>query len=611
MRPILGLLLLALAAPIWGIDASNVLIVANDKVEGSVEIANYYSEMRGVPAEQILKISASENEEISRDEFNKDIWAPVQKYVLEHDNILVIVPTRGVPLKIKQLATGEKGPFKGRDFASVDGELALVRYGDYDIDGIVENPMLDSKEHFTLESKIVVVCRLDGPTVAIAKGLVEKALIAEALGCHGESFLDTRGLTGGDGYQQRDDLMEKVEDSWKAAGLPYVHDTQGPVFDLSQRAETLHYYGWYAGNPGAWKGDVKFRTGGICVHLHSFSGSTVRNIKANWVAPLLNWNATATYGTTYEPYTTGFPYENILWDRLINGWSFGEAGQVANHLLSWQAVFCGDPLYTPYPEGYAEMHKRYHEAVLARMAPDKDAPVPVDETGLNLLASVQKLLQARADGIKDVLRKDPKAALEAFNDLRFLVSDMELGKWLSELSGPFNAELERRFSAIKGSIKEDLTNTAEFEEALRDWKGLPIYEDLEKFKADLIEDQEKAASKLVKKAEAYQKSKRWLKAWSEAAQAAAHKFAESATEAQRILSELKADADAVAEMKQDSDKELAPLVERAQKDLDKNKPDRAAKTLGTEWRWCYPDSDQYKAAEALAKKIEEALAKDN
>ncbi|MCA8914505.1 MAG: TIGR03790 family protein [Planctomycetes bacterium] len=611
MRAILGMLLLALAAPLLAIDASNVLIVANEKAEGSVDIANYYSEMRGVPADQILKISASENEEITRDEFNKDIWGPVQKYVLAHDNILVIVPTRGVPLKVKQLATGPKEAFKGRDFASVDGELALVRFGDYDIDGIVENPTLDSKEHYTLESKIVVVCRLDGPTVEIAKGLVEKALISEALGCHGESFLDTRGLTKDDGYTQRDDIMEKVEDSWKAAGLPYVHDTKGPVFDLSERAETLHYYGWYAGNPGAWKGDVKFRTGGICVHLHSFSGSTVRNIKANWVAPLLNWNATATYGTTYEPYTTGFPYEHIFWDRLVNGWCFGEAGQVANHLLSWQAVFCGDPLYTPYADGYVELHKRYHDALIARLVPNKDAPTPIDETGLGLLASVQKLLQARADGIKELLRKDPKAALDAFNDLRFLVSDMELGGWLSELSGPFNAELERRFSAIKSQIKEDLTDTAEFERALVDWKGLPIYEDLEKYRLELVEDQEKAASKLVKKAESYQKSKRWLKAWSEASQAAAHKFAQSAVDAQKILSELKADADALKEMKEDSDKELAPLVERAQKDLDKNKPDRALKTLGTDWRWCYPESDQYKAAEALAKKIEEALAKDS
>jgi uncharacterized protein (TIGR03790 family) len=608
MRWMLGLLI-AFAAPLLAIDASNVLIVANDKAEGSVDIAKYYAEMRGIPEAQILKISASEQEEISRAEFNKDIWEPVKKYVLEHDNILVIVPTRGVPLKVKQEATGEKEAFKGRDFASVDGELALARYGDYPIDGIVENPILDSKEHITLESKVLVVSRLDGPTVEIAKGLVEKAILAEALGCHGESFLDTRGLTSGDGYQQRDDVMEKVEDSWKAAKLPYVHDTLGPVFDVSSRADTLHYYGWYAGGPGEWKGSIKFRTGGVCIHLHSFSGSTVRNVGANWVAPLLNWNATCSYGTTYEPYTTGFPYENIFWDRLIQGWSFGEAGQVANHLLSWQAVFCGDPLYTPYPDGYAETHKRYREALMVRLVPPVGESVPIDETGLSALGAAEKLLKARADAVKSLLKEDPAKALAAFSDLRFLVSDMALETWLGELSGPFNAELERRFDDMKRAIKADVTDTADFEKALADWKGLPIYGQLEEFKAELVKDQEKEAGKLLKKAQADVKAKRWLKGWMHGAETASYRFAPAAAEAQTLLDGLKDNAEAVTEMKAETDKELAPVVEKAQKDFDKAKYDRAAKTLGTEWRWYFPDADQRKAAEALSKKIEEALAK--
>jgi uncharacterized protein (TIGR03790 family) len=607
MRWVLGLLT-TLAAPLFAIDASNVLIVANDKAEGSVEIAKYYAELRGVPEAQILKISASEQEEVSRAEFNKDIWEPVKKYVVEHDNILVIVPTRGVPLKVSQEATGEKENFKGRDWASVDGELALTRYGDYSIDGEIRNPILDSAERITLESRILVVSRLDGPTVEIAKGLVEKAILAEALGCHGESFLDTRGLTSGDGYQDRDDLMEKVEDSWKVANLAYSHDRLGPVYDVSSRAQTLHYYGWYAGNPGDWKGAVKFRTGGICIHLHSFSGSTVRNVEQAWVAPLLNWNATCSYGTCYEPYTVGFPYENIFWDRLVKGWSFGEAGQVANHLLSWQAVFCGDPLYTPYPGGYAETHKRYREALMVRLVPLVGDSVPIDESGLAVLGATEKILKARADAIKADLKGNPAQALVAFNDLRFLVSDMALDAWLGELSGPFNAELERRFEAMKNSIKAEMTDTAGFEKALIDWKGLPIYAQLEEFKAELEKDQEKEAGKLLKKAQADVKARRWLKGWMHGAETAAHHFAPSAAEAQKLLDALKTNADAVIEMKAETDKQLAPLVEKAQRDLDKGKADRAAKALGTEWRWYFPDAEQRKAAEALARKIEEALA---
>ncbi len=615
MRAILGVLVLACAAPLFALDASNVLIVANEKAEGSVEIAEYYQKLRGVPEGQLIKISASDKEEISRDEFNKDVLPAIKKYVLEHDNILVIVPTRGVPLKVKETDSSndsnlQGGFIPGRDFASVDGELALLRQGDYQIEGAFENPWLNSHERLTFETKILVVCRLDGPTVEIAKGLVEKALLAEALGCYGESFLDTRGPNLEGGYKQRDDQMVKVADAWKAGEIKFVHDTDPAVLDLSTRSETLHYYGWYAGSQKP-KGAVKFRTGGICIHLHSFSAGTIRANDRNWVGPLLSWNATCSYGTVYEPLTVGFPYEHIFWDRLVKGWSFGEAGQVANHLLSWQAVFCGDPLYTPYPAGHAELHKRYRDAALARMVPQPDGAVPVHEDGLPLLTPVQQLLQARADNIKAQLRKEPRLALESFNDLRFLVSDMELGAWLSELSGPFNAELERRFDDIKREIKEDITNTAAFEHALEDWKGLPIYAELEKYKLELAEEQEKAAAKLLKKAESTNKPKKRLKAWMLAAEAAAHHFAESGVGAQKLLDEIKADADAVTEMKADSDKELAPLVEKAQKELDKGKPDRAAKSLGTEWRWHFPEGEQRKAAEALHAKITEALAKGN
>lgn len=611
MRTILGLVLLLISTPLFALDASNVLIVANEKIHGSVEIAEYYAELRGIPKDQILKISASKDEEISRADFNETIWEPVKKHVLAHDNILAIVPTRGVPLKIKQEKQGPKEAFKGRDFASVDGELALIRFGEYDIDGVIENPILDSKDRITFESKILVVCRLDGPTIEIAKGLVEKAILAEALGCHGESFLDTRGLTSGDGYQQRDDIMEKVEDAWKAAGFKYVHDTNGKVFDLSERAETLHYYGWYAGNPGAWKGDVKFRTGGICTHLHSFAGSTVRDIKRNWVAPLLNWGATASYGTTYEPYTTGFPYEHIFWDRLVNGWTLGEAGQVANHLLSWQAVFCGDPLYTPYPSGYAETQTRYRQAILARMVPPAEGePVPVDETGLTNLAAVEKLLNARAEALKELVRKDPKNALASFNELRFLLSDMGVESWIASLSKPFEAALESRLKVIEDQIKEDLTNTEELEAAVTDWKGLPIHEQVMALYNEVKEDQDKDAEKLLKKAEAYRDAERWMKAWEHGAEAAAHRLSESAAPAAALLEEMKKNAEAVAELKEETDKELQPLVEKAQKELDKGKPDRAAKYLGTEWKYKFTEADQYKAAAALDKKIAEALAKE-
>lgn len=604
-----ALLALALAGHLCALDGSNVLVIANEKAEGSVEIAEYYAGLRGVPTGQILKISTSDKEEITRDEFNREILEPVRKYVLANDNILILVPTRGVPLKVKDQDGKAAGNFEGHDEASVDGELTLVREIDFKIDGAIENPFLNKDEPLTLEHKVVIVCRLDGQTIELAKGLVEKAILAECLTPEGHSYLDTRGLTSGDGYQQRDDVMEKVEDVWKAMGIPYTHDTNPAVVDLSTFKDPLHYYGWYAGSQKP-AGTVKFRTGGIDVHLHSFAGATVRNPDRNWVGPLLSWNATATYGTTYEPYTTGFPYENIFWDRLSKGYTFGEAGLMANHLISWQAVFVGDPLYRPYPKGWAERRQRAREVLSVLLVPAEDGAEPpvVDVQEFPYLEAARKLLEARAEAIKQLVKKDSAAAMAMFEDARFLMQDLGQEAWLQKLAKPFEDELAAQFSNMKAAIKDDITDTAAFEAALQQWKGLSIHPKLEEFKAELAKDQEKAAGKLLKKAQADAKRKNWLKVWQNASEAAAHKFAESAALATALMAEIKSNDAAVEEMKIDADKELKPVVEKAQKDFDRKKYDAAAKSLGTAWRH-YPECDQRLAAENLHAKIVKELNK--
>lgn len=599
MRYVL-LLVLALAGNLCALEPANVLVVYNDKMEGSKEIAEYYAGLRGIPAGQIFKISASQQEEITREEFNTTIWAPISEYVLKHDNILCIVPCRGVPLKVKRTLKPE-GSFKGHDEASVDSELMLIRDGELQTDAAKENPFLRSDRALTLEDKVLVVSRLDGATVELCKGLVEKAILAEALTPEGHSYLDTRGLTGGDGYQQRDDTMELTAEAWKKLGIPFSHDEKPEVQDLSTLKDMLHYQAWYAGSQTP-KGKVKFRTGGIDVHLHSFSANTVRGTTSNWVGPILSWNATCTYGTVYEPYTIGYPYEEIMWDRIAEGWQYGEAGMAANHLLSWQSVFVGDPLYRPYAKGWKERKERARKALSNRLVPGAEA---VDEAELVLLDACVKLLNARADEIKSLVRKDPKAALALFDDARFLVSGLGQDAWLAALAKPFEDELLARIDAMKAAAKLDLKNTTELEAALADWKDLPVYEKLVALRDELAAEQEKDSAKLLKKANSSAKSKRWLRAWREAAEAAAYRLAPSAVEANALLATLKPNMEGV---KADADKELKPDVDKAQGLFERKKYPDAKKALGDEWRY-FPECDQRKAAEALSKKIEAELAK--
>src|SRR5204863_9927234 len=101
------------------------------------------SQGRGV-ALQLARISTDPQEEIDRDTFRREIEQPIAAHLLRNrlpDQILAIVLTKGVPLKIR----GSAGP-KGSQ-ASVDSELtllyrALVR-GPVSPEGRVPNPLFD------------------------------------------------------------------------------------------------------------------------------------------------------------------------------------------------------------------------------------------------------------------------------------------------------------------------------------------------------------------------------------------------------------------------------------------------------------------------------------
>lgn len=532
--------------PVWAIDASNILMVANTKVEGSVKIAEHYAAARGIDAKRILKIEASDIEEIDRKEYDETVLAPIAKVVREDSAILCLVLTRGVPLKVK--ATDSSKPMTERDWASVDGELSLLLQGGHAIAGWIENPLFNKEDAFDRTHNILIVTRLDGPTVDDALALIDKAILAEALGPEGKSFLDTRGMTANDGYGERDTHMRTVADAWKALSLEYDHDDKGPVVDLSERESGLHYYGWYDGNPSKWKGAPAFRTGAIGIHLHSFAASTLRNTKQNWVAPLLAWGVTATYGTVYEPFTVGFPYEGIFWDRLAKGMTFGEAGLYSNRLFSWQATFVGDPLYRPYPKDAAATRKAARERMVAAVSEHKsDGAKPAEakapEGGVPPVeAAAILVLQRWIVGVEETAKKDDAAGVAAFAALVFRTQGWGLDAAIGKRLPGVDKAAKKLWAGMKAALKKDASDTVEYERALVEWRGLAVHAELEAYREELGKAQEKEAAKLVKAAEKeLGKDATVLKAWQSANEAAAYRMCESGAAGLKLRAKIEAE----------------------------------------------------------------------
>ncbi|MDX2110130.1 MAG: TIGR03790 family protein [Verrucomicrobiota bacterium] len=406
-RLVCAMLLLWMALPeLRAQSPASVVILANSRDPQSVELANYYASQRGIPTKNIIALPMTTDEAISWPVYVEQIHNPVFKALangnwlnaLENkrtdavgrirwdifgNDIGYLVLCRGVPLRINgdaaqqtpaeleklkqvlrhlfgQRRTDEEINAAAERFktstASVDAELALLAIGeDMPLLGPFPNilhnqptPSLRAKQ------KIIKVTRLDGPTVAAAKGLVDSALAGEKYGLIGRAYIDQDGRMS-EGYAMGNEWLGQIARSVRRLGYPLSLDTQQPTIPASARMDApAIYFGWWTWNvdgPFALPG-YRLPPGAIAVHLHSYSAQTLRKVAgepdARWVGPLVAQGAACTLGNVEEPYLQFTHNFGTFFDALAEGKNFGDAAYAALPVLSWQAVAVGDPLYRPF-----------------------------------------------------------------------------------------------------------------------------------------------------------------------------------------------------------------------------------------------------------------------
>jgi uncharacterized protein (TIGR03790 family) len=364
-----------------------VIIVYNTRVPESKAIGEYYAQKRHVPTNQIFGFELSTTEEMSRAEFRDSLQNPLAHQIAEQklwrvtsrivpgtngapgrvewkpaeSRIRYAVLCYGVPVRIqadpnlKEEVPERLRPELRRNEAAVDSELAVMPMVDEHLPlaGPLGNPTYGTTNIALLNptNGLLMVTRLDGPTPEIARGLVDKALTAEADGLWGRAYVDLRNTTD-PGYKLGDEWLRNAAEICRRLGFETVVDenpaTFPPGFPMSQIA---WYMGWYdqdVSGPFA-QPVVEFSPGAFAYHLHSFSAGTLRSTNKTWVGPLLAKGATITMGCVYEPYLSGTPDMAVFTSRLIfGGYSFGEAAYACQSVLSWQTTVVGDPLYRPF-----------------------------------------------------------------------------------------------------------------------------------------------------------------------------------------------------------------------------------------------------------------------
>ena len=372
---------------VWGNDlASHLLVVYNTNDPDSKSLADYYATRRSIPAERVLGISCPLSEEITRKEYDDTIRSPILTYLSVKDwmvreprevpvgertlsllmatrnDIWAIVLMRGVPLKISYDGDDYFGmqtkPELQTNAAAVDSELALLPVFGLPLGGFVPNFFYDLQPGGIksigpeLARNMVLVTRLDGPSVDDVRRMIDDSIFAEHHRLAGLAVVDSRGLTDKhDGYEPGDEWLRGARDALVKAGWTVKFDDKPALIPATDPLNQVAIYlGWYSQDAqGPWvTPPPRFVPGAIAYHLHSFSANTIRSTTSNWVGPLIAHGADATMGCVYEPYLALTPHEDIFARRLLAGDYFAVAAYASIRGLSWMVTVVGDPLYRPF-----------------------------------------------------------------------------------------------------------------------------------------------------------------------------------------------------------------------------------------------------------------------
>ena len=436
--------------------AKEMVIVVNRNDPDSLSIGQHYARQRGIPESRIVQLSAPIKETITIAEYAKTVANPLLNALIENEwvkgvkdrskdaygrerlsvsihNIPFVVLIKGVPLRIandplllEESTANLSAQFRVNN-GSVDGEIALLLAPPQtSMTALVPNPYFEkSSISSTDANRLLRVTRLDGPTKANVINLIDRTLKAEEIGLMGRAYIDTGGP-----HAKGDEWIRAAGAIAEAAFFDIDYETSKRAMNHRDRLDApAIYMGWYRPHAQAqWRSPRwPVPPGAIGFHLHSFSGTSVRNTKT-WLGAFVAQGYCATVGNVYEPYLEYTHRPQVLLAHLVSGGNFGEAVAMSTPSLSWQSVAIGDPLYRPFKVSLAEQLKSSEGSTFTAYASIREINRMLAEEGSESaiayarskfisqpsLALAYRLAQLYANDAKD------REAVEVLKIIRFM-----------------------------------------------------------------------------------------------------------------------------------------------------------------------------------------------
>ncbi len=247
---------------------------------------------------------------------------------------------------------------KNETAASFDSELSLVLWPDYErlrwqTNFLNARVTVDSVQK---SEPVLMVSRIDGPTLIVAKGLIDNAMKVEEGGLRGKAYFDARGLTEGPSGVAGPDpnamfdqqILRTGELLREETSLEVTVDNQPELFQPGSCPDAALYCGWYS--LADYVDAFDWVPGAVAYHVASAEATTLKKPDSNvWCKRLLESGVCATLGPVAEPYLQAFPPPGDFFPTLASGeFTLVETYYRTKPYNSWMMMLIGDPLYRPF-----------------------------------------------------------------------------------------------------------------------------------------------------------------------------------------------------------------------------------------------------------------------
>jgi uncharacterized protein (TIGR03790 family) len=248
---------------------------------------------------------------------------------------------------------------KNETGASLDSELALVHWpDDYELLRWQPNYLRAGYEQSPWPKAFptLMVARIDAPTLALAKGLIDAAIATEKNGLSGKAYFDARGMGKLDvaspppgSYEDYDRALLVAEKAVREqTTIETTLNSSPDLFRPGDCPDAALYCGWYS--LAKYVDAFTWNRGAVAYHLASSEAETLRDPGSQeWCKKLIEDGVAATIGPVYEPYLTAFPRPEQFFALLLQGeLTLVECYYRTLPFNSWMMVLIGDPLYRPF-----------------------------------------------------------------------------------------------------------------------------------------------------------------------------------------------------------------------------------------------------------------------